>query len=205
MSERIRRARLYYRKWRWFERNSLPWNRLAIHREFMHHEAYVRWPVHGNVLQALRSGRMEIAKGVHLDHDVWISVLERGHLKLGRGVALNVGVFISVLDRVEIGEHTGIGNGSFISDGQRGFDGPPTPFMRQPIWSKGPTIIGSNVWIGVNCSIGSGVTIGDWSIIGAGSVVTRDIPPRSVAVGAPARVIRTLEFDPAPGSSAVSP
>lgn len=43
MPEAVRRARLYAGSWRIFERNSLPWNRLAIHREFMAQEAYVRW------------------------------------------------------------------------------------------------------------------------------------------------------------------
>jgi acetyltransferase-like isoleucine patch superfamily enzyme len=193
-SERLRRASVYYRKWRWFQRNSLPWNRLALHRELMAREAFMRWPLEGNALAALREGRMELGIGVHFEPHVWIAVLERGHLKLGDGVALNQGVFISVFDRVEIGAHTGVGNGTFVSDATRRFDGPPRPFMRQGLWSKGPTIIGSNVLVGVGCIITSGVTIGDWSIIGANSVVTRDIPPRSVAVGAPARVIRTLEF-----------
>jgi acetyltransferase-like isoleucine patch superfamily enzyme len=198
-SEPLRRARLYYRKWRHFERASLPWNRLALHRELMAREAYMRPPLEGNVLEALRAGRLEVARGVHLEPHVWLSIFETGHLKLGRGVALNPGVFISVVDRVEIGAHTGIGSGSFISDGMRGFEGPPTPFMHQPMWSKGPTIVGSNVWIGVNSVITGGVTVGDWSIIGANSVVTADVPARTLVAGAPARVIRELEFVDADG------
>ena len=53
--------------------------------------------------------------------------------------------------------------------------------------------IGDNVWIGGNVTILPGVTIGDRAVIGAGAVVTEDIPADSVAVGAPARVIRTIE------------
>ena len=52
------KARLWWAKWKWYERNSLPWNRLAIHREMARREAFVRWPVHGNVLEALRAGRL---------------------------------------------------------------------------------------------------------------------------------------------------
>jgi len=55
-----------------------------------------------------------------------------------------------------------------------------------------PVHIGKNVWITTRCIILGGVTIGDNSIIGAGSVVTGDIPPNSLAAGNPARVIRTL-------------
>jgi acetyltransferase-like isoleucine patch superfamily enzyme len=48
------------------------------------------------------------------------------------------------------------------------------------------------VWIGANCTILGGVKIGDQAVIGAGAVVTKDIPPFSVAVGVPARVVRTF-------------
>ena len=56
-----------------------------------------------------------------------------------------------------------------------------------------PVDIGSDVWIGANCSILGGVTIGDGAVIGAGSVVTKDIPSYAIAVGQPAKVIRYRE------------
>ena len=55
---------------------------------------------------------------------------------------------------------------------------------------KGDTIIGNDVWIGQNATILPGVHIGDGAIIGANSVVGSDIPPYSIAVGNPARIIR---------------
>lgn len=58
-------------------------------------------------------------------------------------------------------------------------------------WAK-PVTIGNNVWIGGSVTILAGVTIGDNCTIGAGSVVTRDIPANSVAVGNPARVVKQL-------------
>ena len=57
----------------------------------------------------------------------------------------------------------------------------------------GPIIIGNNVFLGFRTTILPGVTIGDNCVIGAGSIVTRSIPANSVAVGAPARVIRTTD------------
>ena len=68
-----RRARLWAQKWRWYERNSLPWNRARIHWELMRREAFVRWPLHGNVLEALREGRLRgggrgAARAGRVDH-----------------------------------------------------------------------------------------------------------------------------------------
>lgn len=55
-----------------------------------------------------------------------------------------------------------------------------------------PVTIGKDVWIGGNVTILAGITIGDGCTIGAGSVVTHDMPPRSVAAGNPCKVIKTV-------------
>ena len=60
--------------------------------------------------------------------------------------------------------------------------------------SWAPVVIGDRVFVGANCVIQMGVTIGDESIISAGSVVTRDVPPRTVVAGVPARVVGTVDL-----------
>src|SRR5690606_5050230 len=59
--------------------------------------------------------------------------------------------------------------------------------------SSGRVKIGNNVWFGENCTVLKGFTIGDNCVVGYGSVVTKDIPPNSVAVGIPARVVCSIE------------
>ena len=194
MDTDLARLKLWAQKWRWYERNSLPWNRARIHWEFARREAFVRWPVHGNVLEALLDGRLEIGPHTVLEPDVWLTAPGAARIRIGGGTFLNIGVMVAALELVEIGEHCMFANGCFISDGSHRFDDPHKPVPWQGFTTKGPTRIGDNVWCGAHAVITSGVTIGERSVIGANSVVTADIPPFSIAAGAPARVLRTIEY-----------
>jgi acetyltransferase-like isoleucine patch superfamily enzyme len=187
-------ARLWAQKWRWYERNGLPWNRARIHWELMRREAYARGPVHGNVLEALRDGRLEIGRQTLLEPDVWITAPAPARIRIGSGVFLNLGVMVAALELVEIGDHCMLANGCFVTDANHRFDDPARPVPWQGFTSKGPTRIGDNVWCGAHVVVTSGVTIGERSVIGANSVVSSDIPPFSIAAGAPARVVRTIEY-----------
>jgi acetyltransferase-like isoleucine patch superfamily enzyme len=194
MDADLARLKLWVQKWRWYERNSLPWNRARIHWEFARREAFVRWPVHGNVLEALLEGRLEIGPQTVLEPDVWLTAPGAARIRIGGGTFLNIGVMVAALELVEIGEHCMLANGCFISDGSHRFDDPNKPVPWQGFTTKGPTRIGDNVWCGAHAVITSGVTVGERSVIGANSVVTTDIPPFSIAAGAPARVLRTIEY-----------
>lgn len=69
-------------------------------------------------------------------------------------------------------------------------------FVEEPVFPvPSPITIGNDVWLGANVTVFQGVTIGDGCVVGAGSVVTHDLPPYSVAAGAPARVIRQIPHD----------
>jgi acetyltransferase-like isoleucine patch superfamily enzyme len=192
MGELARAARLWAQKWRWYERNSLPWNRARIHWELASRQAFARWPLHGDVLEALREGRLELGAGVLFEPDVWITLPSPARVRIGAGTFLNLGVMVAAAQLVEIGEHCMLANGCFVSDAEHRFDDPVLPVPWQGFTSKGPTRIGDNVWCGAHVVVTSGVTIGERCVVGAGSVVTHDIPPFSVAAGAPARVLRTI-------------
>ncbi len=189
-----RQARLWAQKWRWYERNSLPWNRVRIHWQLMRRGAFARWPLHGNVLEALREGRLEVGEGALFEPNVWITAPGRARVRIGLGTFLNQGVMIAAEQLVEIGDHCMLANGCFVSDASHRYDDPKKPITWQGFESKGQTLIGDNCWLGANVVVTSGVTIGERCVIGANSVVTRDIEPFSVAAGAPAAVIRRVQY-----------
>jgi acetyltransferase-like isoleucine patch superfamily enzyme len=106
--------------------------------------------------------------------------------------SISIGRYCSIADRVTI-----FGGGEHYTDRVSTYPfGTLLGLGDQPdSTTRGPVIIGNDVWIGSQVTILSGVTIGDGACIGAGAVVTRDIDPYAVAYGVPARVQR-YRFDP---------
>jgi acetyltransferase-like isoleucine patch superfamily enzyme len=188
--------RLYLQKWRWYERNTLPWNRLRIHREFMRRRAFARWPVHGNLLEAFREGRLEVGEHTLFEPHVWITAPGEARVRIGSQSFLNIGVMVAAHQLVEIGDHCMFANGCFVSDANHRYDDPDKPVPWQGFTTKGPTRVGDNVWCGANVVITSGVTVGERCVIGANSVVTQNLPPFSIVFGAPARVVKRLQRPP---------
>ena len=155
------RARLWAQKWRWYQRNSLPWNRAAIHRQLMRRGAFARWPLEGNVLEALREGRLEVGEGALFEPGVWITAPDEARVRIGAGSFLNRNVMVAAQQLVEIGAHCMLANGCFVTDASHRFDDPELPVTWQGFESKGPTLIGDNCWLGANVVVTSGVTIGE--------------------------------------------
>jgi len=91
--------------------------------------------------------------------------------------------------RIRVGKFSGLGPGTMIFASNHQFI-PGTPYHKQP-WTEKDVTIGEDVWVGAGTVIVAGVTIGDRSVVAAGSVVTKDIPPDSIAAGVPARVLRS--------------
>jgi acetyltransferase-like isoleucine patch superfamily enzyme len=194
VSETARALRLWAQKWRWYEQNTLPWNRGRIHWELMRRGAFARWPLEGNVLEALREGRLEVGEGALFEPGVWITAPGEARVSIGEGTFLNRNVMVASHSLVEIGAHCMLANGCFVSDAGHRFDDPEQPVTWQGFETKGPTRIGDNCWLGANVVVTSGVSIGERCVIGAGSVVTKDVEAFSIAAGAPARVIRRIEY-----------
>jgi acetyltransferase-like isoleucine patch superfamily enzyme len=196
-----RDLKLWAQKWRWYERNSVPWNRARIHLHMARRRAFIRFPVQGNVLECLDDGRLEIGSGTLLEPGCWITIADEARVTIGEGCFLNLGTMLAAMDRIEIGDHVMFANHCFVGDADHRYDDPDMPVTWQGFESRGPVKIGSNCWFGVNCVVTSGVTIGDRCVIGSNSVVTKDLPPGVVAAGAPARVLREIEFKKGAGSA----
>ncbi|MFM9829169.1 MAG: acyltransferase [Sphingomonas sp.] len=86
-----------------------------------------------------------------------------------------------------------LGSGVHIYVGNHRFDDPARPIIDQGHYESKPVRVCRGAWVGANCVLLPGVTIGENAVVGAGSIVTRDVSPRCIAAGNPARVIRKLE------------
>lgn len=152
------------------------------------------------------------AKYIRLGKDISVGrlcrleVIEQGvssndiRLSIGNNVRLGDFIHISALKSVVIGNNVGIGPKSLITDINHGdfaeghYYDTHIPYALRKLSAK-PVVIGDNVWIGEMVTIVPGVTIGEGAVIGAHSNVVRSIPPYSMAVGNPARVIKRFNPD----------
>lgn len=178
----------------WYERNHTPEGRRRIDEHMVAAGAYIRHPIEGEVLEGLDSGRLEVGEGTHFEPGCWLTLAPQGRISIGRGCYLNRNVMLACLERIEIGDHVMFANGCFVGDADHRYDDRTRPITVQGFVPRGPVKIGSNCWFGVNCVVTGGVEVGERCVIGANSVVTRSLPPGVIAAGAPAKVIREIEF-----------
>lgn len=134
--------------------------------------ARCRFEVHGDH----KDKRLIFGKNVNVGYDVRISCCDK--ISIGNDVLM--GSRVLIIDN---------GHGKYTGDEQ---DNPDIPPNKRRLVSM-PIVIEDNVWIGENAVIQPGVTVGYGSVIAANSVVTKSIPPRTMAAGMPAKAIK--EFD----------
>src|SRR5205823_2989887 len=100
-----------------------------------------------------------------------------------------VGIGNVVIGPVSIGNHVIMAQNIVLSGLNHQYQNIHLPISEQPV-STSPIVIEDECWIGANAVITAGVTIGKHSVVAGGSVVTKDVPPYSVAAGNPARMIK---------------
>lgn len=146
---------------------------------------------------------MEFGEGFHAYARLRMDAIEgymgdkfNPRIRIGSGVIIQSDCHVGAVGVIDIGDETLIASKVFISDHSHGDPGGTdrnvAPAKRR-LRYKGPIRIGPRCWIGENVAILGGVNIGEGCVIGANSVVTKDVPAWSVAVGAPARVVRVMQ------------
>ena len=154
-----------------------------------------------------RQDFISIASGVYFGPGSWLQVTADADVVAGcplitimDDVAATGGCFISAKSGVVIEKSVLIGKNVHISDHSHSFDNPRIPIKEQGTTTGRPVRICEGAWIGQGVVVCPGVTIGRNAVVGANSVVKRDVPAYSVAVGTPARVVRMLANEDTEGN-----
>lgn len=140
---------------------------------------------------------IELGSNIRVSGLIGIDAASKGNptLIVGDGVFIGHGTSFAIANRIAIGKYASIGGGCYIADTE-GHDhyNPQRPIWEVPAGEGdvAPVTIEDGVQISRNCMILKGVTIGARSVIGAGSVVRSDIPPDSIVMGNPARVVKKM-------------
>jgi acetyltransferase-like isoleucine patch superfamily enzyme len=151
--------------------------------------------------------RVAVGSGVFVGAGSWIQVLdvaspsESPAIVIGDGTSIAGLCVLSAARSIRIGKRVLMARNVYIADHGHAFADPAAAVLDQGIRNVRPVEIGDGAWLGQNVFVGPGVRVGRGAVVGANSVVLADVPDRSIAVGAPARVIRTIDVDERAGSA----
>ncbi|MDD5069567.1 MAG: acyltransferase [Candidatus Omnitrophica bacterium] len=143
----------------------------------------------GFELRMCDNAQMQIGDNCLINENTFIHLTKpKPELSMGDWVTLGRYTTIAVKGRVSIGSYTQIAAFCYILDHNHAFDRGSLILNQKA--GIGHVSIGQDCWIGAHVMILPNVTIGDGAVIGAGSIVTKDIPPYTIAAGNPARIIK---------------
>lgn len=143
----------------------------------------------GFSLHAPDGGRFEVGAGVEFRRDFRAELVGDAEIVIGEGTAFTYGCTIQCSTRIEIGAGCLFAQSSAVFDGSHRFRDPDLPILAQG-YDLAPVEIGDHVGVMSNCTVLADV--GEHSFLGANTVVTEALPPRVLAVGAPARVVEAI-------------
>lgn len=137
-----------------------------------------------------------IEENVYVHRFVWLGAYEGNKpssLVIGKGSCIGNFNHFSCVSKIVLGKKVLTADKVFITDNIHDYRNPELPVMDQKTIFRKDVFIGDGAWIGESVSI-IAASVGKNSVVGANSVVTKDIPDYSLAVGSPARVIKTYNF-----------
>lgn len=145
------------------------------------------------------SENIRIGNRVFVAYKTWLAALPHTGepdclLELQDGVTIGHFNHIYATKKIIIEKNVLTADRVYISDNLHGYKDISIPIKNQAIVQHGEVVIGEGSWLGENVCV-LGAKIGKHCVIGANSVVTKDIPDYSVAVGAPAKIIKYFDFD----------
>ena len=146
--------------------------------------------------------RIELGNGIFIGANSWLQAIGDSTgvaITIADGTSIAGNCVISAAESVRIGPRVAIARGTYIADHAHAYEETDVPIADQGIANVAPVEIGAGAWIGENAVISPGAMIGAGAVIAANSVVTGNIPPYSLAIGIPARVVR--KFGPASDAS----
>ena len=140
--------------------------------------------------------RIAVGSGVMVGTGSWLQVIGEEHedvaIEIGDGTSIVGHCVLSAAASIRLGERVLIARNAYISDHSHAFQDTSRAVMDQGVTGIAPVELADGCWLGENVVIGPGVRVGRGSVVGANAVVLSDVPDHSVAVGAPARVVRSF-------------
>ena len=136
---------------------------------------------------------IQIGRGAYIGRNT-IVYCKNGDIAIGDAVNISANCQVFSSNKLSIGANTVVGAFSyFLSGGEYDYRS-AVPFAQQSGQeTKGPLSIGANCWFGAHVTVTDAASIGEHCVIGAGAVVTKPVPDHSIAVGVPARVVKSIE------------
>jgi lipopolysaccharide O-acetyltransferase len=150
--------------------------------------------------------RVAVGADVFIGAGSWIQVLAEQspdgvepEITIGDGTSIAGFCVLSAVCSIRIGKKVLMARNVYIADHGHAFSDPAAAVLEQGLRDVHPVEIGDGAWLGQNVFVGPGVSIGRGAVVGANSVVLSSVPDHSIAVGAPARIIRTFAAQDVPG------
>ena len=146
------------------------------------------------IIKKFKKGRIILEPDLVFSSNTYIECQENALLEISEGCVINSNARIQTYNHIKIGMKVIIGPFAYLCDFMHNYEDTSKAIKDQGCRSKGAIVIDEGTWIGASATILAPVRIGKGCVIGANSLINKDIPDYSVAVGNPARIVKQYDF-----------